>query len=224
MANEQITNAQTAAAAPANGAPDAREGRRQEIMKSEDYWREGPTTQALRLEMARLLADPAVVAQQDQAAAKVSPDERRRRELSRDPKYLAGDPALVAEMKRVLARLESPEEKQAIDGAPLEEQRSRFGLSVPDERVLPKAYQEEYERDFSGHEQDFLVAARQHGLDSKLVVELRDAGIRMAIEAEGRAVSDEAWAAVQKRFAGRLSQKQFESLKSWWRTSVEGMS
>jgi hypothetical protein len=35
---------------------------------------------------------------------------------------------------------------------------------------------------------DFLLAAREHGLDSKLVGELRDAGIRLAIEAEGRPV------------------------------------
>ncbi len=96
-----------------------------------------------------------------------------------------------------------------------------FGLTIPSERVLPKVYHEQYDREYSGHEQDFLLAAREDGLDSKLVGELRDAGIRLAIEAEGRPVTDEAWAAVVKRFEGRLTEKQFESLRRWWISSVE---
>jgi hypothetical protein len=50
------------------------------------------------------------------------------------------------------------------------------------------------------------------------------AGIRLAIEAEGRPVTDEAWGAMEKRFAGRLTAGQFESLKKWWRSSVERTS
>jgi len=105
--------------------------------------------------------------------------------------------------------------------APLEEQRSAFGLTVPDERVLPRAYQEEYERDFSGHEQDFLMAAREHGLDSAVVADLRDAGIRMAIEAEGRPVTEQTWADMERKFKGRLSTSEFTILKSWWNRSIE---
>jgi hypothetical protein len=106
--------------------------------------------------------------------------------------------------------------------APLEDHRSVYGLSVPGEHVLPRMWQAEYDERFSGHEQDFLVAARQHGLDSKLVGELRDVGIQLAIAAEGRPVSDEDWNAATKRFAGRLTQTQMTSLRAWWRSNVEG--
>jgi hypothetical protein len=133
-------------------------------------------------------------------------------------------PALVAEMKQILTRLESPEEMAAIEGASLEDHRSAFGLQDPSEGVLPRVQVEEYTREYSGHEQDFLLAARQQGLDSKLVGELRDAGIRMAIEAEGRAVSDEAWSSMQKRFEGRLTSEQFNTLTTWWRAAVERAS
>jgi hypothetical protein len=106
--------------------------------------------------------------------------------------------------------------------APLQEHREVFGLTAPDERVMPKAWRAEYETEYGGHESDFLLAARQHGLEAPLVRDLRDAGIRLAIEAEGRAVSEEAWGAMQKKFAGRLSASQFTALKAWWKKSVEG--
>jgi hypothetical protein len=51
---------------------------------------------------------------------------------------------------------------------------------------------------------------------------LRDTGIRLAIEAEGNAVTEEAWGVIEKRFAGRLTAAQFSALKAWWRKSVEG--
>jgi hypothetical protein len=47
----------------------------------------------------------------------------------------------------------------------------------------------------------------------KLVGELRDAGIRMAMEAEGRPVNEEAWAAMEQRFKGRLSPTQWCSAR-----------
>jgi hypothetical protein len=50
------------------------------------------------------------------------------------------------------------------------------------------------------------------------------AGIRLAIEAEGRPVTDEAWGAMEKRFAGRLTAGQFKALKAWWKKSVEAGS
>ena len=106
--------------------------------------------------------------------------------------------------------------------APLEEHRSAFGLTVPDERVLPKAYREEYQSEYQGHEEDFLLSARRAGLDSKTVGDLRDAGVRLAIEAEGNPVTEEAFAELEKRFAGRLTAGQFSALKVWWRSSVEG--
>jgi hypothetical protein len=60
-----------------------------------------------------------------------------------------------------IAAAATPEERQAMKEAPLEEHRSTFGLSVLEERVLPKVYQEEYDREYSGLESDFLLAARE---------------------------------------------------------------
>jgi hypothetical protein len=111
---------------------------------------------------------------------------------------------------------------QAIQDAPLEDHRAVFGLQDPDERVMPKSQVQDYNENYSGHEQDFLLAARQHGLEAPLVRELRDAGIRLAMEAEGRPVTEEAWGAMQKKFAGRLTADQFKALREWWRSSVEG--
>jgi hypothetical protein len=229
MSSEIIDNASAAAAQPADAAPDVREQRRQEIMKSPDYWNDGPKTRALRDEMKRITSDPSVVAQQDQrkteAEAKLSPAEQRIKKANAnpalwDPKHPDHE-AARKELREAVAAGATPEEQQAMKDAPLEEHRSAFGLTAPDEWVLPKANQEEYEQEYGGHEQDFLLAARQHGLDSKLVGELRDVGIRIAIEAEGRPVSDETWAVMEKRFAGRITASQFKALKAWWRGSVE---
>jgi hypothetical protein len=115
-----------------------------------------------------------------------------------------------------------PTERAAITDAPLEQQRANFGLRDPEPRVLPAVNVAEYNESYGGHESDFLLAARQHGLDAKLVGELRDAGIRMAIEAEGRPVSEEGFAVLAKRFSGRINEAQFKALKTWWRSSVEG--
>jgi hypothetical protein len=132
-----------------------------------------------------------------------------------------GQQAAMVELRKLLSDAATPEEQAAVRDAPLESHREVFGLTIPDERVLPRVYQEQYEREFSGHEQDFLLAARENGLDSRLVGELRDAGIRMAIEADGKPVSDQAWAKLGKRFAGRLTANQFKSLRTWCRNSVE---
>jgi hypothetical protein len=96
-----------------------------------------------------------------------------------------------------------------------------FDTTLPDERVPPKVYQEQYEPEYAGHEQDFLLAAREHGLDSKLVGELRDAGIRLPSRPRRARSATRRGAAVVKRFEGRLTEKQFESLRRWWISSVE---
>jgi len=151
--------------------------------------------------------------------------ERRRQELSTElttGKLTDTERApKTRELRELVAGMATAGERQAMQDAPLEEHREVFGLTVPDERVMPKAWREEYETEYGGHESDFLLAARQHGLDSKLVGELRDTGIRMAIEAEGKPVSDEAWAATAKRFEGRLTKEQLTALRKWWRSNVE---
>ena len=81
---------------------------------------------------------------------------------------------------------------------------------------------ETYEQEYSDWERDFLVEAREHGLDSTTVRDLRDAGIRLAIEADGRRVTDEAMDAFAKKFKGRLKPTQIASIRAWWRGSIEG--
>jgi len=86
---------------------------------------------------------------------------------------------------------------------------------------VPKNYMQDYEENYSGHESDFIVAARDHGLDAPLVRELRDRGIRMAIEAAGKPVSEQQWKEFEKSYAGKLKPAQITALKAWWRSSVE---
>jgi len=71
---------------------------------------------------------------------------------------------------------------------------------------------------------DYSSAARDHGLDRKLVADIRNAGIEMAMEADGRPISEEAWARAERRWvgAGKLSSSQFRNLRHWFRTQVEG--
>jgi hypothetical protein len=130
--------------------------------------------------------------------------------------------AVKRQYRVAVASADSPDEARAFAEAPLSSQRLVFGLRDPDPAVLPAANLDEYNAEYGGHESDFLVAARQHGLDNKLVGELRDAGIRMAIEGEGRPVSDEVWSAMEKKFGSRLTDKQFTALKTWWKPKVEG--
>jgi hypothetical protein len=171
--------------------------------------------------------------QQDAAAAKESarvaaltPTQRRLEKLNRyenESGIHSKDPekqkAAMVELRKLLAA--DPEEQSALGEATLEDNRERYGLRVPGEHVLPKVYAEEYEQNFSGHEHDFFVAARQHGLDTGLVSELRDEGIRMAIRAQGAPVSEDQWAAFDAKFGRRLTKTQVTALKSWWKTSVE---
>jgi hypothetical protein len=178
-------------------------------------------------------AKPHIEQQKEQAAAKesarvaaLSPTERRLEELNRfdNPDGVhsrdeAKQKAAMTELRKLLAA--DPEEQSALGEATLEDNRERYGLRVPGEHVLPKVYAEEYEQNFSGHEHDFFVAARQHGLDTGLVSELRDEGIRMAIRAQGAPVSEDQWAAFDAKFGRRLTKTQVTALKSWWKTSVE---
>jgi hypothetical protein len=161
-----------------------------------------------------------------EAAAKLTPAEQRIKAANANPDLwnpkAPGHEAARRELREAVAAGASPAEQQAIKDASLGDHRSAFGLHDPDERVLPKVWVTDYTENYGGHESDFLLAARQHGLESKLVGELRDAGIRMAIEAEGRAVTDEMWNTTMKRFEGRLTAGQAKALRAWWVASVEG--
>jgi len=87
---------------------------------------------------------------------------------------------------------------------------------------MPKSMLKTYEEEYSGHEQDFLAEARTQGLDARVVRELRDYGINMAIAVEGRPVTAEAMDAFAKKFSGRLKPGQITALRAWWRSKVQG--
>jgi hypothetical protein len=125
------------------------------------------------------------------------------------------------ELQALVASQATDAEKGDIASASLETHRAAYGLAPPD---LPKPWQEAYAEHHEGFEQDFLAAARERGLDKGLVVELRDTGVRLAVEADGKPLSTETWNALEKRFAGRLSPSQFTALRAWWRGTVEGQS
>ena len=171
-------------------------------------------------------SDPGAVAKADQAAAKITPTEQRIKKANANPALWDSKhndhEAARKELREAVAANATPEERAAMADAPLEEHRSAFGLGDPDEVVLPKAWLAEYNESYSGWERDFLEEARVHGLDSATVRDLRGAGIRLAIEADGRRVSDAAMDAFAEKFKGRLKPSQMAAIKAWWRGSVEG--
>jgi hypothetical protein len=136
-----------------------------------------------------------------------------------DPKHKDHE-AARRELRAAVAEAATPEEKQAIKDAPLAEHRTVFGITPPE--FLKGPLLDTYERDFSGHEHDFLAAARQHGLEAPLVRELRDEGINMVLAADGKPVSDDTWRGFAKKYEGRLTKGQITALRTWWRKSVEG--
>lgn len=78
-----------------------------------------------------------------------------------------------------------------------------------------------YEESFSDWERDFLVDARAAGLPPHLVRALRDEGIRLGMQVDGRPQSDEVVAGALRKFAGRLTATQVTALKAYWRR-IEG--
>jgi hypothetical protein len=100
----------------------------------------------------------------------------------------------------------------------LREHREAFGLEPPD---LPPSVLAVYEESFSDWERDFLVDARAAGLPFELVRDLRDAGVRLGMQVDGKPLSDEVVDGALKRFEGRLTATQVKALKAYWRR-IEG--
>ena len=113
--DDRITqNAQNMETSRADGLPaDPSATRRLEIMKSPNYWSNGPQTKALRAEMQRLTAAPEVVRAADEknaeVLAKMTSTERRIADLNRsgDNGIFSKDPtkqkAAMTQLRQLMA-------------------------------------------------------------------------------------------------------------------------
>lgn len=152
----------------------------------------------------------------------LSPAEQRLKKANEnpalwDPKHKDHE-AARKELREAVAAAATPEEQQAMRDAPLEAHRSAFGLQPPD---LPPMALAAYEESFSDWERDFLIDARAAGVPSDLVRALRDEGIRLGMQVDGKPLSDEVVDGVLKKYAGRLTATQAKALKAYWRR-IEG--
>ena len=236
MANDPIIeNAQHAAATPANNppapAPTAAsvEARRQEIMKSPDYYKDGPTTKALRAEMSKLLAsappDEPVAPKQEEVKPKpeAPANDARRLEITellvlKKYKDTAERTALERELRQILAAQESPEEREARSNLTVRERRQEFGVK---DASLHGPELESYNQNFAGHEVALFDVARENGLDAVQVRGLRDEAIKLGqiIGERGKPASDAEVKAIFERLKVPASSRA--SLLKLWR-SVEG--
>src|SRR5262245_18785438 len=157
MADTVTENAAAAAATPANGAPDERAAAAQQPDN-----RSYPERWAAEREAEKQAKSVALPASEQRRLA-------RTRELTGGQKLTPEDrDNKLAELRAIIARNESPEERAAFANATLDDQRKIAGVRAPDEVVLPKFYQEQYVERYGGWESDFITAARDNGLDPKL--------------------------------------------------------
>jgi len=122
--------------------------------------------------------------------------------------------------RAAVASADSPEERQALVDGGLSVARDHFGLDVPrDVTVRGKDFAAAYEEGFADHEADLLRAARVAGWDTKLTGELRDHGVRLALDIadRGTPMTPDEEATFRQRFEGRLAKAEQELLLIWFR-------
>jgi hypothetical protein len=152
--------------------------------------------------------------------AKMTPGERKRMELTRELASGTLDDATraakLAELKQSLIAEETQEEQNAFASAPLQDQREAFGLEPPD---VP-AYVE-FDEQYGGWEQRFLVHARNDGLAASDVRGIRDLGVRLGtvVSMTGKPIADDVLDQELSKF--NLSDRQRGALKQYWR-AIEG--
>ena len=237
MSDEQTTNEQQAPAPtsepiierPGSRAiPDATETRRAEITRHPDWFTNGLKKSALMAEMQRLI-DPSIAvndkAKADAFAQKPAVEQRIAKANANPAlwdKTHKDHEAAKKELKAAIAAADAPDEREALLAGGVESARNIYGLSVPQEiQNLGKDTVENYEQNYSTWERDFLIEARDHGLDNKLVGQLRDAGVKLGLQVDGKPLSNETVADALKPFAGRLTATQITALAAYWRR-IEG--
>src|SRR5436309_2032072 len=101
---------------------------------------------------------------------------------------------------------------------PQEAQREMYGLQDP---ALSPSMLQNYRESFEGWESGLLVSARATGTDAKTVRELRDLGVKLGMQIDGKPIDEATLDYELKKFGTRLSDGQRKSLKAYWRR-IEG--
>jgi hypothetical protein len=141
------------------------------------------------------------------------------RELTaRDSKLTPEERATkTRELRELVAAGATAEEREAYATAPLSEKRQAFDLSDPD---LPKPWLEDYQG-FTDWEDSFLILAREHGMESRTVRDLRAAAIELGqvVGERGKPATDEEVNRVLDRYG--VSAAARPALVKLWR-AIEG--
>jgi hypothetical protein len=168
---------------------------------------------------------PAAVARQNAThseAAAPSPAEQRIKRANANPALWDQNhkdhDAARQELRAAIAGADTPEEAQAFKEAPVQDQRAFFGMAPP---TLPPSVLENYEAAFSDWERDFLASAREHGLSNDLVRDLRDTGVQLGMQVDGKPLDEATLDHALARFGSRLTADQKTNLKAFWRR-IEG--
>jgi hypothetical protein len=230
MSTENIINdAAAAAASPANDAPDAREAERISVTKSLIDPALPPHERAAKLDqLRRITSDPDALAREDaqrvEREAKVPASEKRRQEITR--RLISDDlkkderERLTRELRELVASQDTPEERERLVESGIKGARQLYNLAPPPE--VPAFQLQQYEEEYSGHEQDLLLWSRSEGLAANTVKDLRDYGVKLGVSLEGKRMSDDDVKEFKTKFASRLTPSQSDLLLRWWRTEVEG--
>jgi hypothetical protein len=205
MSNDPVIDNQAMAASPASGPPDPYEG------------------------MNLGMSDRAWVAEQQQqqakaaSAAPVDPGDTKRRELTAaliSGKLTDSERAAKSrELRELIASQDTAVERAAYEDMTLAEFRRAYDVPPPE---LPGPYAAVYEEVYAPVERQLYVEGRAAGVPSSVLRELRDEAVRLGMEYDGRPVEDAVLDRALARHGEKLTSKQRDSLKAWWRANVEG--
>lgn len=214
--SEQTENTQPDNVAPPEPSPAAME-RVAAIRAMPEFFQKGPQQRALMQELRGLLTTTGAPEEPEEHAATVPLDEQRRRDLARDPEYLAGNREKVAEMRRLVARLEQadPVDAQRREQMTLAQRREEYGLRTDDLLKTPWAK----EAWSPGDESTFLDLAHEQGFESALVRDLVGDYAR-AVQGTMGEVTDEMIEEFHAKYDQRLTRDQRDLLVQWIRESA----
>jgi hypothetical protein len=124
--------------------------------------------------------------------AALSPTEREIEEIRRNPKFFAkNDPEqqrLVQRLKQLVTQQTTADEAREWSEAPLATKREFYDLAPP---TLPAVIAEVYEENYGWAESELITMARNEGLQSAVVRDLRDEAVKLALQVDGRPLPDD---------------------------------
>jgi hypothetical protein len=119
---------------------------------------------------------------------------------------------VVTEYRAAVAAADTTEERQRLIDSDVADVRAICNLQVPTAiKAAGAEAVQNFETEYSGHDQDFLLHARAEGGDKPLVNELREYGVRLGMEIAGRGTGGMTAAEVdafRDTFKGKLSATQ----------------